>query len=153
MYPACKAAIRKQVITMPGKEAKPLRNTIIDWLKILVLLLDEAVVLILVILVLRYFNIRIPWPIATAIMVILGIFIFLLHKAVILSFRRQPASGSEAMIGTQGQVVQPLTPTGTITVRGERWKARSVDGNVATGENVEIVGLHGLTLQVKRPTS
>ncbi len=137
---------------MPGKETKPLRNTLADWLKILVLLLDEAVVLILVILVLRYFKIRVPWPVATAIMIVLGIFIFLLHRAVIPSFRRQPASGSEAMIGTQGQVVQPLTPTGTITVRGERWKARSLDDNVATGEDVEIVGLNGLTLQVRRQT-
>lgn len=130
-----------------------MRKTIADWLKILILLLDEAIVLILAILALRYFNISIPLPITITIMVILGIVIFIIHRAVISSFHRQPASGSEAMIGTQGQVIQPLTPIGAIIIRGERWKARSIDDNVENGENVEIVGRDGLVLQVRRQKS
>ena len=53
------------------------------------------------------------------------------------------------MIGEQGRAVDPLTPLGTITVNGEYWRAKSLDGNIEVGENVEIVGLEGLTLKVK----
>ncbi len=48
------------------------------------------------------------------------------------------------MIGLEGKAIEPLMPNGLISVKGEYWKAKSV------GENVEIVGLDGLTLRVKR---
>ena len=125
------------------------KRTIADWLKVLVLLLDEGVALLLVILLLRFFEIRIPLPITIVIALLLGTLVFITHKAVIPSFHRRPVSGSEGMIGTQGRVVKPLTPLGTITVDGEYWKAKSVDDNIEVDENVEIVGLDRLTLKVK----
>ena len=44
------------------------------------------------------------------------------------------------MVGAQGRVVELLNPVGTI----------SVDDNIDVDENVEIVGVDGLTLRVKR---
>ena len=121
-----------------------------DWLKILVLLLDEAVALLLVILVLRFFEIRIPLPITITVALLLGIFVFITHKAIIPSFHWRPVSGLEGMIGTQGRVTKPLAPIGTINVKGEYWRAKAVDDNIEVNEDVEIVGLDGLTLKVKR---
>jgi membrane-bound ClpP family serine protease len=54
------------------------------------------------------------------------------------------------MIGLEGKVIEPLMPNGLISVKGEYWKAISTGGNIAVGENVEIIGLDGLTLRVKR---
>ena len=125
------------------------KRTVGDWLKVLVLLLDDAVALLVVILVLRFLGIRIPLPITIVIALLLGTFIFIIHKAVIPSFHRRIVTGSEGMIGEQGRVVEPLTPVGTITINGEHWKAKSVDGNIEVDEDVEIVGLEGLTLKVK----
>ena len=126
------------------------KRTIADWLKVLVLLLDEGVALLVVILVLRFFEIRIPLPITIVIALLLGTLVFITHKAVIPSFHWRPVSGSEGMIGAQGRVVKPLTPLGTIIVNGEYWRAKSVDDNIEVDENVEIAGLDGLTLEVKR---
>jgi len=136
--------VRKFDRKLPGK-------TVRDWLKVLVLLLDEAVVLLLVILVLRFLGIRIPLAITIVVVLLLGTFVFMIHKAVIPSFHLRPVSGSEGMIGSHGKVVTPLTPVGAIAVKGERWKAKSVDDNIDVDENVEIVGLDGLMLKVKRP--
>ena len=36
-------------------------------------------------------------------------------------------------------------------VRGELWKARSDDGNVAKGQEVTVSGIDGLRLTVKKP--
>lgn len=130
--------------------SKLIKRTLTDWLKVLVLFLDDAAVLVLVILILRFLRISIPIPIMIAIALLVGTLIFVLNLAVIPSFRRKPVTGSEGMIGAQGRVVEPLSPAGTITVKGEYWRAESVEGNIEVGENVEIVGLDGLTLKVKR---
>ena len=50
----------------------------------------------------------------------------------------------------QGRVVKPLTPVGTIIVNGEYWKAKSLDDNIEIDKDVEIVGIEGLMLRVKR---
>ncbi len=141
---------RQAIISMWKKIDKKLsRKTISDWGKVLVLLLDEAAVLVLVVLGLQYFEIRIPLQIAIPIAILLGVLIFSIHIAVIPSFHRKQVAGREGMIGAEGSVVAPLTPVGTITLMGEYWRARTIDGHVEVDENVEVVGLEGLTLKVK----
>lgn len=127
-----------------------MKRTIRDWLKVLVLLLDEAVVLVIVVLVLRFLGVQIPLPIAILIALIVGALVFMIHITIIPSFHRKQVTGREGMIGLQGTVVEPLTPVGTIIVKGERWKAKSVDDNIEVGEDVEIVRIEGLTLRVVR---
>lgn len=128
-----------------------MKRTIRDWLKVLVLLLDEAVVLTMVILVLRYFRVQIPLPTTIVIVLIVGALVLMVHIAVIPSFHRKQVTGREGMIGLQGTVIASLTPVGAVMVNGERWKAKSVDGdNIEVGEDVEIVRMEGLTLKVGR---
>ncbi len=128
-----------------------MKRTIRDWLKVLVLLLDEAAVLAIVILVLRFFRVQIPLPTTIVIVLIVGALVLMVHIAVIPSFHRKQVTGREGMIGLQGTVIVPLTPVGAVMVNGERWKAKSVDGdNIEVGEDVEIVRVEGLTLRVVR---
>ena len=131
-------------------DTKFIKRTITDWGKVLVLLLDEAVVVVLVIVVLRFLGIQIPLPIMIGGGIIVGIFVFIIHIAVVRSFHRKQITGREGMIGAQGRVVEPLTPSGTIIFEGEYWKDKSLDKNILFDENVEIVGKEGLTLKVKR---
>ncbi len=116
---------------------------------VLVLLLDEAVAVVLVLLVLWALGIEIPLPIIIAIAVLLGAFAFITHKVIIPSFHKKQVTGSEGMIGLAGEVIEPLAPVGVIIVGGEYWKAKSVGENIAVGEEVEILGLTGLTLIVR----
>jgi len=105
---------------------------------------------ILVILVLGFFGIQIPLPITIAIAIVVGIFVFIIHIAVIPSFHRKQVTGREGMMGLQGRVVEPLNPLGAIIAKGEYWKAKSLDDNIKVDENVEIIGMDGLILKVKR---
>ena len=127
-----------------------IRGALTDWGKVLILLLDEAIIVAAIIFVLRYFKINIPLPITITIAIIGGIFVFVIHAAVIPSFHRKKVTGREGMIGIQGRVVKPLTPFGTVIVEGEHWKARCVDDKIEVDEDVEIVGINRLTLTVKR---
>jgi len=132
---------------MIGKREK---GTLKDWLMVLVLLLDEVAALVLILLVLWFLKIRISLPIAIAMALLLGTFAFMTHKVIIPSFHKKKVTGSEGMLGLEGEVVEPLTPVGAIKVGGEYWKAKSVDGDIDAGEDVEILSLNKLTLEVKR---
>ena len=121
-----------------------------DWLKVLVLLLDEVAALFIVILVLQFFEIKLPLVVTVIIALIVGTLIFIVHKAVIPSFHRKQVTGREGMLGQQCRVVESLTPIGVVTVEGEYWKAKSADENIEVDEEVEIIGIDRLTLRVQR---
>jgi membrane-bound ClpP family serine protease len=55
------------------------------------------------------------------------------------------------MIGMHGIVSDRLDPSGYIMVRGELWKAETVekDAMIDKGQDVQIYGINGLTLYVK----
>jgi len=125
------------------------KRTVKDWLKITLLLLDEAIAIALVLGALWFFKVRIPLWIAVVVALLLGGIIFIVHKLVIPTFHAKQVTGPEGMIGHVGEAMEPLTPKGTVKVEGEYWNARSVDGDVAVGESVEILGLDKLTLEVK----
>ena len=121
-----------------------------DWLKILVLLLDEAAVLVLIFVLLHFFDVQIPLSVTIFVALLIAVLIVMIHIKVIPSFRWKQVTGREGMIGLQGEVVQPLTPVGTIHVKGENWKAESVGDYIEVGKNVEVVGIEGLKLRVVR---
>jgi membrane protein implicated in regulation of membrane protease activity len=55
--------------------------------------------------------------------------------------------GPQTLVGTHGQVGRD----GLVSVNGELWRARETDGEqLARGEDVEIVGLDGIELVVRR---
>jgi len=127
-----------------------MKSTIKDWLKVGVLLLDEAAVIGLVFLILWVLEIEIPLPIVIVTALLLGVVVFVIHKAIISTFHKKQVTGAEAMTGLEGEVIEPLTPVGVIRTKGEYWKAKSVAENIAAGEEVEILRVDGLKLMVKR---
>jgi len=127
-----------------------MKSNIKDWLKVLVLLLDEAAAVALVFFVLWVLRIEIPLPITITAALLLGIIVFITHKAIIPTFHKKQVTGAEGLIGLEGEVIEPLAPKGLVSVKGEYWKAKSVGENIAVGEGVEILGLDGLRLTVKR---
>jgi len=68
--------------------------------------------------------------------------------AKVIQIRRRPASvGPQTIVGTHGQVGRD----GLVAVRGELWKARETEGERLTrGEDVEVVGIDGMELVVRR---
>ncbi len=114
-----------------------------------VAMLDDVVVIGLVFLVLWIFGVRLSvWDIVL-IAVALGAVVLLLHHYVVPALRRRTVTGREAMIGQAAVVTDPLDPEGTVLVNGERWRARSLAGDLPEGADVEIVAVARLVLEVK----
>ncbi len=84
-------------------------------------------------------------PIAAA-MSVLGAFIV---YSLTRTFSSKQTAGVEQMIGLIGRCETTLDPTGRIFVRGEYWNSVA-DERVDAGSPVEVLGVEGLTLRVRR---
>lgn len=79
-----------------------------------------------------------------------GLF-FAFAMTKVMQIRRRPSvTGTEGLIGQLGEARTALEPEGTVFVRGELWQAESLEGPIEKGERVEIAGVHGFRLQVRR---
>lgn len=65
------------------------------------------------------------------------------------AYVRKPVAGSRGMIGEKGSAMSRLAPRGRVFVHGEIWDAVSEEA-IEEGEQVEVTGIQGLTLQVRR---
>jgi membrane-bound serine protease (ClpP class) len=66
-----------------------------------------------------------------------------------LRARRRPVvSGREQMLGSEGVVLVPAGSETWALVHGERWRVTSPDA-LSTGQRVRVVGMKGLTLEVR----
>ena len=119
------------------------------WLIVLASLLDDAALLALIFLALRFFHVKITWPIILATGLAVVIFFIIMHKAMVPALRRRQISGAGGMIGLTGKVTQALKPQGVVKIKDEYWKAKSID-DMDIDEDVEVVGIKGLILEVKR---
>ncbi len=65
------------------------------------------------------------------------------------AYMRKPVAGSRGMIGEKGSAMSRIAPRGRVFVHGEIWDALSEEP-IEEGERVEVTGIQGLTLQVRR---
>lgn len=56
--------------------------------------------------------------------------------------------GHEQLVGSEGEADGPLEPSGHVRLRGERWRAESVE-RVAPGARIRVLGVRGLTVDVE----
>lgn len=94
------------------------------------------------------FDIAVAWPvIAGAAVTSLGLFAFGLGFAMRVR-RRAPATGSEAMIGAVGHVIDWRGAEGTLRIRGEVWEARG-ERSFAAGDRARVTRRDGLILHIE----
>jgi membrane-bound serine protease (ClpP class) len=72
--------------------------------------------------------------------------------AIIRSRRRKVVTGREGLLGASGVVRRAIEPgkSGFVLTQGELWQASSPDGRLGEGDRVEVVGVDGLELRVRR---
>ncbi len=63
---------------------------------------------------------------------------------------KKPMAGFTDMIGSKGKVYEPLTPKGTIKIKGELWDAEATECHIDRGQDVIVVSRQGLKLTVSK---
>jgi membrane-bound serine protease (ClpP class) len=75
--------------------------------------------------------------------------LFILVLAALVRSRKHPVvTGSEALVGAEGETVAWEGSEGRVRVQGEIWRARA-DAALAAGSRVRVVGRDGLVLRVE----
>ena len=96
------------------------------------------------------FGIKLPVSVLIGVMATWAAFCVILFGITTWILKKQTAAGRPTMIGSRGRVMSPLSPEGFVRIRGELWGAASDEGNVAQGEEIEVVGENGLKLVVRK---
>jgi membrane-bound serine protease (ClpP class) len=68
---------------------------------------------------------------------------------VLRTQKSKKSLGTEGMVGEIGEARTALNPTGRVFVHGEQWSAEG-EGEIGAGEKVEVVGVDGMRLKVRR---
>jgi len=76
-------------------------------------------------------------------------FAFIIAKAL-QAQRIPPAMGMSTLVGKIGEARTDLNPTGTVYAASELWTAEAQDENIPAGASVQVVGVDGVKLLVKR---
>jgi len=100
--------------------------------------------------VLPEFDIKVPVWVLVAVMAFWAVFAMVNFIFVTRILRRQTVVGLPNMVGMRGKVRSPLGPEGQVMIKGELWGAKSIGGDIDTGEAVTVVGQDGLQLIVRR---
>jgi membrane-bound serine protease (ClpP class) len=83
---------------------------------------------------------------------LIGGFFVVVASLAFRAYSAKPKSGSEGLLGETGVVKELIDPEGLIFVHGEYWRARAKI-KLEPGENVEVEGIEGLILKVKKATN
>ena len=78
-------------------------------------------------------------------------FVFAIGKGLAAQ-RKQPSTGSEGLIGEIGIALSEISPdqSGQVSLHGEIWNAESPEDEIVNGMKVQVVGIEGLKLRIKR---
>jgi membrane protein implicated in regulation of membrane protease activity len=109
--------------------------------------------LLLPLLGIAVFFVGLPLGIATTIYIFILIVSGLMYWVIYRAMKKKPASGVEALVGTEARVVSSLEANEDaqylVKIRGETWKAKSNE-LLVQGDTVKIMSLDGLILFVKK---
>lgn len=97
---------------------------------------------------------KVSVPAVIAAGVVFGGMLVFASQRVVAAHRNEPVrTGWEEMIGSVGEVRQPLDPEGQVFVGGALWRARLAEdeAEVGVGSRVVVESVNGLTLIVRRP--
>jgi len=89
------------------------------------------------------------WRVLVPSVVAMSTFVGIVILAVGRSMRLPEITGTGEFTGLVGKARTGLDPEGSVFVRGEIWRARA-DEPIAAGERVEVVGVEGLELRVRK---
>jgi membrane-bound ClpP family serine protease len=113
-------------------------------------ILEEAAMVAAVVWGLPLLGVHIPIWILIVVMIGWAAYAIFTFRKGTHALRRKPVSGMLNMVGSRGEVVNPLSPEGVVRIGGELWAAKSAGGEIKLGEEVLVVEQDRLKLTVHR---
>ncbi|MBN2396808.1 MAG: nodulation protein NfeD [Deltaproteobacteria bacterium] len=80
---------------------------------------------------------------------LVSLFFIVVVSLAVKAHRGKPLTGAEGMVGREGRAVTPVHADGKVLIKGEYWNASSRE-LIEGGADVRVIGIKGLTLEVKK---
>lgn len=90
----------------------------------------------------------VPVPLLIGLAIVSAAVVLLAGGVAVKARRRPVVSGREGLMGSQGEMLEVGPGEAWAQVGGERWRVTSNEA-LATGQRIRVVGMHGLTLEVR----
>lgn len=90
----------------------------------------------------------IPRSLIAALALSSAAFVFAIAAMATKARRRRVVSGSAALVGSAGALIEADGSAGYAEVAGERWRVRWTGAPLRVGQRVRVAGIDGLTLEV-----
>jgi membrane-bound ClpP family serine protease len=113
-------------------------------------ILEEAAIVVVVLLGLPQLGVYVPTPALVAIMVAWGVVSITTYRIGTRILLKKPVAGLPDMIGSKGKVVKVIGPEGQVKIKNEIWDIKSLEDKIVVGEEVMVVGQDGLKLIVSK---
>ncbi len=97
-------------------------------------------------------DVRVSLNLMLPTILLVGGFFVVVASLAFRAYRVRPMSGTDGLLGEVGMVKERIDPEGLIFVHGEYWRAKARE-RVEPGEKVEVEGVEGMVLSVKKTTS
>ena len=78
------------------------------------------------------------------------LFFLFVIGAGIRAQRTKPVTGMEGTIGEIGEVINSLSPSGTVLLHGELWNAETSSGVIDKGEKIKVIAMKNFKLLVEK---
>jgi membrane-bound serine protease (ClpP class) len=94
---------------------------------------------------------RVSWQVVVIMTVLTAAFFLFVVGLGARAHWTRIATGAEGLMGARGAARSALSPAGQVFVDGALWRARAMgDETIEAGADIEVVGIDGLTLRVRR---
>ena len=111
--------------------------------------LEQASLVAVVLWGLPVVGVDLPWWVLVPASIALTVWNVYTYRMAAQALRVKPVGGLTDMVGSQGEAVVPLDPTGQVRIRGELWAAESESGELGRGSRVVVIRQAGLKLVVR----
>jgi len=97
----------------------------------------------------RSWNVMVSWSILIPIIAFVVVILLVVGERILRAHQAKVETGIEEMNGMEAEALTDLNPSGKVFVHGEYWNAESTEGEIKSGEIVEVVGMKKFKLLVK----
>ena len=113
-------------------------------------ILEEAALVVIVLLGLPRIGIQLPLVVLIILMVVWAVYSAITYRMGSRALSQKPVISLPVMVGCKGEVVSLFAPVGLVRIRGELWIARADSGDVGLGDEVTVVRQDNLKLVVRK---
>jgi membrane-bound serine protease (ClpP class) len=95
-------------------------------------------------------EISVSWDVLIPSVLFVAIFFIVVVGKAVQIHKKKATTGTQGIVGEEGEAITRLAPNGKVFIHGEIWKARSAGENIKAKSQIRVTSVSRLTLTVEQ---